>query len=91
MITLRKGDRIRLVRMPDDPDPIVPGREGTVECLQWVHGNGAGQGFMQIAVRWDNGRRLMLNIPPDVVELVAASSHEAEKADTHTEDGGTHG
>jgi hypothetical protein len=70
---LRKGDRIRLVHMPDDPDPIRPGTEGTVECVRWVDGGGQ-HGFLQVDVNWDDGRRLMLSIPPDEVEQLSAST-----------------
>lgn len=45
------GTRIRLVAMPDDPDPIPVGTEGTV-----VGGSGA-----QLWVEWDNGRKLNLD------------------------------
>lgn len=52
----KPGDRIRLLRMPNDPDPVPVGSEGTV----WRADD------IQIGVKWDNGRRL--NLIPDVDE-----------------------
>lgn len=49
------GTRIRLLSMPDDPDPIPSGTEGTV-----TGGNGA-----QMYVDWDNGRSLILAVGID--------------------------
>ena len=60
------GDRIELVRMPDDPHPIPTGTKGTVTDVR----NVTGLGFMQIDVDWDNGRKLMLSIPPDEVQNI---------------------
>jgi hypothetical protein len=56
-----KGDRVQLVSMPDDPDPIPSGSIGTVV---WANDFGPWQ---QIDVHWDNGRALMIVVPPDVV------------------------
>ena len=58
------GDRIRLIHMPEDPDPIPTGSLGTVCAIQPHHG------WTQIEVDWDNGRRLMLSLPDDLVEIV---------------------
>jgi len=52
------GTRIRLVAMGEDPDPILPGTEGTVTHLNpW---GSPPHDEVQIAVDWDNGRSLML-------------------------------
>jgi Domain of unknown function (DUF4314) len=59
------GDRIRLVRMIDDPDPITPGTCGTVDFVSQVGD------WTQIGVEWDNGRSLMVCVPPD--RIVSAS------------------
>lgn len=63
---LKVGDRIRLISMIDDPDPIPVGTIGTVVGLypqrEWT----------QVDVDWENGRSLMLSIPPDQVELVSS-------------------
>ena len=46
---LKKGDRIKLVSMGEDPDPIKPGTLGTVESVDSLG---------TIHVEWDNGRHL---------------------------------
>ena len=56
---LKVGDRIRLLQLIDDPDPIPVGTMGVVTEIH-VHSDWA-----QIEVDWDNGRRLMLVSPPD--------------------------
>jgi hypothetical protein len=69
------GDRIELVHM-DDPYPIAPGTQGTVRNVQLVSlgggmlGGTATGGFFQVGVDWDNGRSLMLSIPPDRIRIV---------------------
>ncbi len=65
----KRGDRIRLLAMQDDPDPIQVGQAGTVVSVA-RHGGGKDTWF-QIDVSWDNGRTLMLVSPPDAFELVA--------------------
>lgn len=62
------GDRIRMIgTMPNDPDPIPVGSEGTVEDIgadtAWGHGR-------QIFVTWDNGRTLIL-LSTDPFEVIA--------------------
>jgi hypothetical protein len=56
------GDRVRLIRMPSDPDPIAPGTEGTVcgRITAW-----------QIDVEWDGDRTLMLIPDIDEWEIVS--------------------
>lgn len=56
------GDRIELIDMPDDPNPIPAGTKGTVVGSSFVR---TGGGWWQVDVQWDNGRSLMLSIPPD--------------------------
>jgi len=64
----RPGDRIRLISMPDDPNPIEPGATGTV---RFVHEHTVGgERWAQIGVDWDNGRKLMLSIPHDRLEIL---------------------
>ncbi|GAA4446116.1 DUF4314 domain-containing protein [Novipirellula rosea] len=60
---LKMGDRIRLIRMADDPDPIPVGQRGTVVGIH-PHGD-----WTQVDVDWDNGRSLMLSIPHDEIEI----------------------
>ena len=62
---LIKGARVRLLSMPDDPDPIPAGTEGEVNYVGKFPGEG-----QQIGVDWDNGRTLMLIVGVDDFELV---------------------
>ena len=52
----RPGDRIRLVAMPDDPDPLPPGSVGTIVTVT-KHGAGR-DAWLQLDVEWENGRKL---------------------------------
>lgn len=61
--TLKADDRIRLIAMPDDPDPIPAGTLGTVLRVA-DHGD-----WQQVEVAWDSGRSLMLVVPPDRFEI----------------------
>ena len=56
MKTVRTGDRIRLINMPDDPDPIPAGSTGTVTRV--TEGT-----LAQIDVRWDDSRRSLSLVP----------------------------
>ena len=49
------GKRIKLLSMPNDPDPIPIGSEGLVEMVGSEFDN-----TTQIVVKWDNGRSLIL-------------------------------
>lgn len=62
------GTRIRLLSMPDDPNPIAPGTTGVVTDIREV-GFGRDR-WLQIDVDWDNGRQLMLASPPDRFEVI---------------------
>ena len=56
MAAIRKGDRIRLLHMPDDPDPIPAGSTGTIESVT--------EGPLgQIHVRWDDSGRSLSLVP----------------------------
>ena len=48
------GQRIELVRMPQDPDPVPPGTPGTVLSVEAF-----GQSHI-VRVAWDNGRTLAM-------------------------------
>jgi hypothetical protein len=65
----QSGDRIRLLQMQDDPDPIAPGTTGTVVSAR-RHGVGE-DSWAQIDISWDNGRSLMLVSPPDDFEIIS--------------------
>ena len=64
----RVGNRIRLLAMHDDPDPIQVGQIGTVVGVA-RHSSGQDEWF-QVDVSWDNGRTLMLASPPDEFEII---------------------
>ena len=66
---VRVGDRIRLVGMQDDPDPIQIGELGTVTDCR--HNGGGRNAWFQIDVSWDNGRTLMLVSSFDEFEIIA--------------------
>jgi hypothetical protein len=61
------GDRIRLLAMPDDPDPIPLGSTGTVISVTTGP-------FAQIEVDWDNGRTLALIPGVDRFEVIDSSN-----------------
>lgn len=65
---LRPGQRIELLSMADDPNPVQPGTRGTVREVE-KHGTGR-DAFIQVDVEWDNGRSLMLSVPPDRCRIV---------------------
>ena len=65
------GDRIRLIHMPEDPDPIPAGSLGTVRAIH------PQRGWMQVEVDWDNGRQLMLSLPVDVIEILGPDNSQA--------------
>ena len=69
---LKAGDRVRLVSMADDPDPIPAGATGTVAGV-YPHSD-----WTQVDVDWDNGRSLMLSIPPDFVEVLDATGPDSQ-------------
>lgn len=64
---LKEGDRIRLIQMGKDPDPILPGAEGTITFVTDLTKINMGH---QIGVAWDNGRNLSLCVPEDTFEVI---------------------
>lgn len=77
MITPQPGDRIRLLAMIDDPDPVPPGTTGTVTAVRPC---GSGRdAWLQVDVDWDNGRKLMLAVPPDQFEILRHASDAEAK------------
>lgn len=66
---LEYGDRIRMIEMPNDPNPIMPGETGIVQRVQAV--DTWRERWYQVYVKWDSGRSLMLSMPPDRVEIVS--------------------
>ena len=66
---LKPGDRVVLVKMDNDPRPVPPGTQGTVERVNWIHRD---RGEAQVMVSWDTGSRLMVLVPEDRIELVGS-------------------
>lgn len=64
-IKCKPGDRIRLTRMDNDPDPIPIGTTGTVVS---VSDFGASA---QIRINWDIDRSLALVLPEDEFDVIA--------------------
>ena len=63
-MNVRPGDRIRLLSMASDPDPIPEGSTGTVESVTCGP-------LGQIGVRWDSGRTLYLVPGIDIFQIIA--------------------
>jgi len=64
------GDRIELVSMGIDPDPIPAGSTGTIDHI--YHGNG----YTQVGVDWDSGRALLLILPEDTIRKINDKENE---------------
>jgi len=60
------GDRIRLINMPNDPNPIESGTTGTVKEVNTIQMFGEDQ----LVVDWDNGRGLNLLVGEDEFEVI---------------------
>lgn len=65
----KQGDRVEMVHMGQDPDPVPSGTLGTVKYVAELKFSGEPE-QLQVAVDWDNGRRLSCVIPPDVLRRV---------------------
>ncbi len=76
MATVRKGDRIRLIEMPNDPDPIPAGSEGVV--IEVTEGP-----LAQIVVEWIGLTRSLSLVPGvDVFEIVESDGVESDGEDS---------
>ena len=67
---LKEGDRIELVQMLDDPCPIEPETKGTVQFVSPMFPptsrTPTSVNQYKVSVKWDNGRNLLLVVPPDI-------------------------
>lgn len=63
-MTVQPGDRVKITGvMPDEPNPVPVGTQGTVVAVNlWAQ---------QADVKWDNGRRLYLLLDVDPYEVIA--------------------
>ena len=68
----KPGDHIRMIEMPNDPDPIPPGSEGVVVDVT----DGP---LAQILVDWKNGRSLALLPGVDRFEIIKSAKNENEE------------
>ncbi len=74
MSKVKAGDKIRLIKMPRDPDPIKPGSLGIVTSVT--------EGPLgQIEVDWDSDRTLSLIPGVDKFEIIS-SADVTSSADT---------
>lgn len=62
----KKGDRVRLDKMTNDPDPVPVGTEGEVTHVQYI----SAFKETQIGVNWDNGRTLSVILPQDRISKI---------------------
>ena len=61
------GQRIKLLDMPDDPDPIPPGTTGTVLAVSsWLTGDS-----WAVTVDWDIDHSLSPVVPPERAVIIA--------------------
>ena len=70
MTNVQRGDRVKMLHMPDDPDPISVGSIGTVTRVT----DGP---LAQVSVDWDNGRSLSLVPGTDQFEVIERCSSNA--------------
>ncbi len=74
---VKVGDRIRLLKMDDDPCPLPVGATGTIKATfpQPAQRHGPGP-WTQYHIEWDaphEKRSLMLCCPPDQFEIIDAN------------------
>ena len=70
MARVQRGDRVKMVHMPDDPDPIPAGSIGTVTRVT----DGP---LAQESVDWDDGRSLSLVPGTDEFEVIERGTSDA--------------
>lgn len=63
----KKGDRIEMIFMGNDPDPIAPGSQG---IITHISEDVFGKGTAEVSVDWDNGRSLSVCLPQDKVKKI---------------------
>lgn len=74
---IKKGDRVELVAMPNDPCPISVGSRGTVTEVQPI--DWGDKSFVQLWVKWDNGRSLSPILPPDRLRAIRGDELKLDK------------
>ena len=72
MTNVKAGDHIRLIEMPNDPDPIPPGSEGVVVDVR----DGP---LAQVVVKWLGIKRSLALVPGvDHFEIIKSARSEEE-------------
>jgi hypothetical protein len=69
MIEYREGDRIELIEMPNDPNPIKPGERGNVREVREL-GEEFAPNTAEVHVDWDSGRKLLMLLPTDKARII---------------------
>ena len=67
MLRPQVGDRVRVIGVMDDPDPLPVGLEGTVTYV-----TPASSSFQQYQVDWDESRRSLMLLPHDPFQIIGA-------------------
>ena len=60
------GQRIEMIQMGNDPNPIPTGTKGTITGF----GPTPVKGETQVNVKWDNGRSLSILYPEDKFKII---------------------
>ena len=66
-----KGDRIKMILMKDDPNPIEPGTTGTVIEIRSMRIFDEDH----LITKWDDGRSLNVILGYDIVEVIEEDNH----------------
>ena len=66
------GDRIEMVEMPDDPNPINPGTKGIVKDIQTIYTFGEDHLF----VDWENGSKLNVIVGIDKIKVLGVADNK---------------
>lgn len=61
------GQRVELVRMDNDPNPVPIGSRGVIVAISE---SGDSRYHTHVGVKWDNGRSLSVLLPLDEIRLV---------------------
>lgn len=77
-LQIKEGERIRLVKMGEDPDPVPVGSCGTVKHVQPLFLCGDKNPQTQFLIKWDSGRGLNCICPPDIIERIPPNTEKTD-------------